>query len=61
MDVLLKVVNKRDLYLHSDRMWNDWTNNYALQFLDRFDIMLEAKDKNLAAEGFYQRFLASAV
>ncbi len=61
MEDLLKVVNKRDLYLHSDRMWNDWTNTYALQFLDRFDIMLEAKDKNLAAEGFYQRFLASAV
>jgi len=58
MDELLKVVNKRDLYLHSDRMWNDWTNRYALQFLDRFDIMFEAKDKNLATEDFYKRFVA---
>lgn len=58
MDDLLKVVNKRDLYLHSNRMWNDWTNAYALQFTDRFDIMFEAKDKNLAVESFYQRFLA---
>jgi UV DNA damage endonuclease len=57
MDELLKVVNKRDLYLHSDRMWNDWTNTYALQFLERFDIMFEAKDKNLATEEFYRRFV----
>jgi UV DNA damage repair endonuclease len=57
MDELLNVVNKRDLYLHSDRMWNDWTNAYALQFLPRFDIMFEAKDKNLAVEAFYRRFL----
>jgi UV DNA damage endonuclease len=57
MEELLQVVNKRDLYLHSDRMWNDWTNAYALQFLDRFDIMFEAKDKNLATEEFYRRFV----
>ena len=57
MEALLKVVGKRDLYGHSARMWNDWTNEYALQFLDRFDIMFEAKDKNLAVETFYQRFL----
>lgn len=54
MDALLQVVAKRDLYAHSNRMWNRWTNDYALQFLDRFDIMLEAKDKNLAALGFYE-------
>ncbi|RAU39479.1 MULTISPECIES: UV DNA damage repair endonuclease UvsE [unclassified Pseudomonas] len=56
MDALLNVVNKRDLYLHSDRMWNDWTNRYALQFVERFDIMFEAKDKNLAVEDFYHRY-----
>ncbi|WP_434562167.1 UV damage endonuclease UvsE [Pseudomonas sp. Z5-35] len=54
MEVLLKAVSKRDLYGHSDRMWNGWTNTYALGFLDRFDIMLEAKDKNLAAQAFYE-------
>ena len=54
MAELLKVVSKRDLYAHSDMMWNRWTNDYALQFLDRFDIMLEAKNKNLAALALYQ-------
>ncbi|MBF8780279.1 UV DNA damage repair endonuclease UvsE [Pseudomonas fulva] len=56
---LLQQVNKRDLYLHSERMWNDWTNRYALCFLDRFDLMFEAKHKNLAAEAFYQQYLRS--
>ena len=49
-------VNKRDLYAHSKRMWNHWTNRYAFQFLDRFDIMLEAKDKNLAALDFHHEY-----
>lgn len=52
MDELLQQVNKRDLYAHSKRMWNRWTNRYARGFLDRFDIMIEAKDKNLAALDF---------
>ncbi|MFJ4440847.1 UV DNA damage repair endonuclease UvsE [Pseudomonas sp. NPDC089422] len=52
---LLEKVNKRDLYQHSAQMWNDWTNRYALQFVDRFDIMFEAKDKNLATLDFYRR------
>jgi UV DNA damage endonuclease len=59
MDALLKVVSKRDLYGHSAQMWNRWTNQYALRFLDRFDIMLEAKDKNLAALAFYEWAVAS--
>ena len=54
---LLEKVNKRDLYAHSARMWNHKTNEYALQFLDRFDIMFEAKEKNLATLEFYQRYL----
>ena len=57
MDALLKVVPKRDLYAHSARMWNRWTNEYALQFLDRFDIMFEAKDKNQATLEFYRTYL----
>lgn len=57
MDELLQVVSKRDLYGHSDRMWNRWTNEYALQFLDRFDMMFEAKDKNMAALDFYREFI----
>lgn len=54
---LLESVNKRDLYAHSDRMWNEWTNRYALQFLPHFDIMFEAKHKNLATLEFYQAYL----
>ena len=53
---LLEQVSKRDLYAHSKRMWNRWTNRYAFQFLDRFDIMLEAKDKNLAALDFHHEY-----
>ncbi|MCG6575466.1 UV damage endonuclease UvsE [Pseudomonas sp. AF32] len=59
MEALLKVVSKRDLYGHSARMWNRWTNDYALKFLDRFDIMLEAKDKNLAALAFHEHFVST--
>jgi UV DNA damage repair endonuclease len=58
MGALLEVVTKRDLYGHSAQMWNHWTNQYALNFLDRFDIMFEAKDKNLAARAFYERYVA---
>ncbi|WP_313088165.1 UV DNA damage repair endonuclease UvsE [Pseudomonas sp.] len=54
---LLEQVSKRDLYSHSKRMWNDWTNRYARQFLDRFDIMFEAKDKNLATLDYYRDYL----
>jgi UV DNA damage endonuclease len=53
MDALLQVVSKRDLYGHSELMWNA----YALQFLDRFDIMFEAKHKNQASLDFYRRYM----
>ncbi|WP_028633761.1 UV DNA damage repair endonuclease UvsE [Pseudomonas parafulva] len=58
MDELLAQVNKRDLYAHSAMMWNDWTNRYALQFTQWFDIMFECKDKNLATLDYYHRYLA---
>lgn len=61
MPALLEQVNKRDLYLHSERMWNDWTNRYALEFLDRFDMMFEAKHKNLATLEFYERYQKPAM
>jgi UV DNA damage repair endonuclease len=61
MPALMQAVSKRDLYGHSARMWNRWTNEYALHFIDRFDIMFEAKDKNLATLEFYQRYLANRV
>lgn len=58
MHALLQRVSKRDLYSHSKRMWNRWTNLYAREFLDRFDIMFEAKDKNLAALDYFADYLA---
>ncbi len=60
MPELLQVVTKRDLYGHSAQMWNRWTNTYSQLFMDRFDIMLEAKDKNLAALAFYKEFAPGA-
>ncbi|WP_273861899.1 UV DNA damage repair endonuclease UvsE [Pseudomonas sp. LA5] len=54
---LLQQISKRLLYAHSDMMWNDWCNRYACQFLDRFDIMFEAKHKNVTVRDFYDRYL----
>jgi hypothetical protein len=41
-------------------MWNRWTNLYAREFLDRFDMMFEAKDKNLATLDYYRDYLETA-
>jgi UV DNA damage repair endonuclease len=40
---------KQKLRAHSNFMWNTEVNTWALQFLDQFDIMVEAKAKNLAS------------
>ena len=45
---------KQKLRAHSDFFWNRATNQYADQFADRFDIMCEAKGKNLASFAFAQ-------
>jgi UV DNA damage repair endonuclease len=41
--------NKQKLRAHSDYFWNDAVNDWALTFHDNFDIMCEAKGKNLAS------------
>jgi UV DNA damage repair endonuclease len=41
--------NKQKLRAHSDYFWNDAVNDWALTFYDKFDIMCEAKGKNLAS------------
>jgi UV DNA damage repair endonuclease len=41
--------NKQKLRAHSDYFWNDAVNDWALTFRDNFDIMCEAKGKNLAS------------
>jgi UV DNA damage repair endonuclease len=40
---------KQKLRAHSDFMWNRSVNQWALSFRDHFDIMVEAKGKNLAS------------
>jgi hypothetical protein len=40
---------KGKLRAHSDFYWNTAVNEWALSFLDQFDIMAESKGKNLAS------------
>ena len=54
---LLEVYNKKDLYAHSDYMWNDWTNLYVKEFMHFFDVMFEVKSKNMAVIDYYKRYL----
>lgn len=47
---------KAKLRAHSDYMWNTAVNEWAASFRDDFDIMVEAKCKNLASIPFEQDF-----
>jgi UV DNA damage endonuclease len=47
-------LNKSKLRAHSNFMWNTAVNQWALSFLDDFDIMVEAKAKNLASFALYE-------
>ena len=47
--------NKQKLRAHSDYFWNDAVNDWALSFLDKFDIMCESKGKNLASFKLYEK------
>jgi len=46
---------KQKLRAHSDFYWNTAVNEWALSFLDRFDIMCESKGKNLASFALYEQ------
>ena len=46
---------KSKLRAHSDFYWNSASNDWALTFLDSFDIMCESKGKNLASFSLYDR------
>jgi UV DNA damage endonuclease len=51
MNTLLEAgYKKQKLRAHSDYMWNDACNEWAVQFNEHFDIMVEAKCKNLASK-----------
>jgi UV DNA damage endonuclease len=46
---------KQKLRAHSDFFWNTASNAWALSFNDQFDIMCEAKGKNLASGQLYEQ------
>jgi len=46
---------KQKLRAHSDFFWNRPVNDWALTFWDQFDIMCEAKGKNLASFELYRQ------
>jgi UV DNA damage endonuclease len=46
---------KQKLRAHSDYMWNTACNDWALSFWNDFDIMVEAKCKNLASKQLYNQ------
>jgi len=47
---------KAKLRAHSDMCWNTACNNWALSFWDDFDIMVEAKHKNLANQQLLEQY-----
>lgn len=58
MDTLLESgYKKAKLRAHSDYCWNTASNTWALSFWDDFDIMVEAKMKNLASTELFQQYL----
>lgn len=47
---------KQKLRAHSDFFWNTAANDWAITFLDDFDIMCESKGKNLASRALYKHW-----
>jgi len=57
--LLLEGYKKQKLRAHSDFYWNKEVNNWAISFLNQFDIMCESKGKNLASMELYKSSLES--
>jgi hypothetical protein len=56
MKVLLESGHKKSkLRAHSDFYWNTAVNDWALTFLESFDMMCESKAKNLASFALHAR------
>jgi UV DNA damage repair endonuclease len=49
--------SKQKLRAHSDYYWNEAVNDWALTFLDNFDMMCESKAKNLASFKLYDTYI----
>ena len=54
--LLLAGKKKQKLRAHSDFMWNTACNEWALGFLDNFDIMCESKGKNISSFNLYRQW-----
>ena len=54
-NLLLEGYKKQKLRAHSDFYWNQKTNEWAITFLNQFDIMCESKGKNLASMELYNQ------
>ena len=55
METLLESNHKKQkLRAHSDYMWNNAVNDWAAEFLEHADIMVESKAKNLASIKFHE-------
>lgn len=54
--LLLAGYKKQKLRAHSDFMWNNAVNQWALGFADNFDIVCESKGKNLASFALYEQY-----
>ena len=48
--------SKQKLRAHSDYYWNEAVNDWALTFIDSFDMMCESKAKNLASFKLLERY-----
>lgn len=52
--LLAQGYKKQKLRAHSDFFWNRAVNQWALSFNEQFDILVEAKGKNLASFALYE-------
>ena len=54
--LLLEGYKKQKLRAHSDYMWNNAVNDWALTFWNFADIMVESKAKNLASGKLHEYY-----
>jgi hypothetical protein len=54
--LLAQGLKKQKIRAHSDFMWNEAVNDWALTFSPDFDIQCEAKGKNLASQMLYDQW-----
>ena len=57
--LLAQGYKKQKLRAHSDFYWNQACNDWIVTFCNDFDIMCEAKGKNLASQQVYDHFVGS--